>query len=219
MFTVYGKKVRRADMKIKEAEERLGIPRAAIRFYEKQGLIQPKRNPDNEYREYSEEDLKRLKKILVLRKLGFSLSEIEDLLEDNMDFHDALERQIALLEEKKQETEAAIDVCRNIRKNCSSIRMIDEDSLWDEIQKKEKEGYTFADILCTDAQTALYDAASKVEYSPVHGPRTPDLIYNPMQKTTGKIQSFWSQHSVLQLILVILVIAASLAFVIFISNL
>lgn len=206
-------------MKIKEAEDRLGIPRAAIRFYEKQGLIQPKRNPDNEYREYSEEDLKMLKKILVLRKIGFSLSEIEDLLEDNMDFHDALERQIALLEEKKQETEAAIDVCRKMNTDYSSFRMIDEDSLWNEIQKKEKEGYTFADILCADVQTALSSAASKVEYSPVHGPRTPDLIYNPMQKTTGKIQSFWSQHSVLQLILVILFIAASLAFVIFISNL
>lgn len=48
-------------MKIKELEELLGIPRATIRFYEKQGLIKPVRIRENEYRDYSDEDIAKLK--------------------------------------------------------------------------------------------------------------------------------------------------------------
>ena len=52
-------------MTIKEVEKKLNITRANIRFYEKEGLLQPKRC-DNEYRDYSEDDLKRLEKILIV---------------------------------------------------------------------------------------------------------------------------------------------------------
>lgn len=41
-------------MTIKEAEERTGLARSNIRFYEKEGLVQPERNPQNGYREYDE---------------------------------------------------------------------------------------------------------------------------------------------------------------------
>ncbi len=39
-------------MTIKEVEEKLGIPRASIRFYKKERLINPKREAPG-YREYS----------------------------------------------------------------------------------------------------------------------------------------------------------------------
>ena len=63
-------------MKIKEVEECLQVPRATIRFYEKEGLINPKKG-ENGYREYSDYDILILKKIIVLRKLGFSVADIE----------------------------------------------------------------------------------------------------------------------------------------------
>jgi len=59
-------------MTIKEVEEQLGLSRATIRFYEKEKLIVPQRS-GNTYREYSEEDIVVIKKIVVLRKLGFQL--------------------------------------------------------------------------------------------------------------------------------------------------
>ena len=43
-------------MLIREVEERCGISKKNIRFYEQQGLLQPKRNASN-YREYEEADL------------------------------------------------------------------------------------------------------------------------------------------------------------------
>ena len=42
-------------MLIREVEERCGISKKNIRFYEQQGLLQPKRNASN-YREYEEAD-------------------------------------------------------------------------------------------------------------------------------------------------------------------
>lgn len=59
-------------MTIKDLEKQLQIPRATIRFYEKEGLITPERL-DNGYREYSEEDIKIIKQIIVFRKIGISV--------------------------------------------------------------------------------------------------------------------------------------------------
>jgi len=54
-------------MKINEVEKILGVPKATIRFYEKEGLLMPLRN-EKAYREYSEEDVELIKKIIVFRK-------------------------------------------------------------------------------------------------------------------------------------------------------
>ncbi len=56
-----------------------------IRFYEKQGLIKdPPRSPSG-YRQYSEEDINRLRFIKRAKELGFSLKEITELLNLNND--------------------------------------------------------------------------------------------------------------------------------------
>ena len=40
-------------MTIKDVEQLTGITRQNIRFYEREGLIAPCRNPENQYRELS----------------------------------------------------------------------------------------------------------------------------------------------------------------------
>ena len=66
------------EMTIREAEQRTGLDRATIRFYEKEGLISPKRL-DNGYRDYGEEEITTLLRIKLLRELGVSLEEIRAL--------------------------------------------------------------------------------------------------------------------------------------------
>ena len=41
-------------MTIKEVEQRTGLPRSVVRFYEKEGLIAPRRGRENGYRDYQE---------------------------------------------------------------------------------------------------------------------------------------------------------------------
>lgn len=52
-------------MTIKEVEEQTGLSRSTIRFYEKEKLIEPLRNDKNGYRDYSETDVEKLKKLLI----------------------------------------------------------------------------------------------------------------------------------------------------------
>lgn len=54
-------------MKIYQVEELVGITKKNIRFYEDQGLLCPNRNPQNDYREYSLDDVKVLEKINIPR--------------------------------------------------------------------------------------------------------------------------------------------------------
>ena len=53
-------------MTIKEIEELAGMPRANIRYYEAEGLLNPTRS-ENGYRDYSTEDFEILQKIKLLR--------------------------------------------------------------------------------------------------------------------------------------------------------
>ena len=60
-------------VKINEVEAQVGITKKNIRFYEEQGLLSPRRNSENGYRDYGEEEVKILRQIKLMRKLGVPL--------------------------------------------------------------------------------------------------------------------------------------------------
>lgn len=59
-----------------EIQRKTGLTRKALEYYEEKGLLHP-RKLDNGYRNYSEKDEEVLHKIALYRKLGLSISEIE----------------------------------------------------------------------------------------------------------------------------------------------
>lgn len=59
---------------------KLNVTSKMLRLYEEQGLICPELK-ENNYREYSPEDMLRIETISVLRNLGFSIAEIKEMLE------------------------------------------------------------------------------------------------------------------------------------------
>lgn len=69
-------------MKRSEVEKITGLRRKAILYYEEKELISPVIE-ENNYRNYSEEDLNRLIKISLYRRLGLSISEIKNILDSN----------------------------------------------------------------------------------------------------------------------------------------
>ena len=69
-------------MKRSEVEKITGLRRKAILYYEEKELISPALE-ENNYRNYSEEDLNRLIKISLYRRLGLSISEIKNILDSN----------------------------------------------------------------------------------------------------------------------------------------
>ena len=65
-------------MQIKAFSEKYNVPADTIRFYEKEGLLHPKRQ-ENGYRYYDEDCANELKMLIVLKQLGFTLHEIFEL--------------------------------------------------------------------------------------------------------------------------------------------
>lgn len=106
-------------MNIKEIEERSGLTRANIRYYEQEGLLAPARR-ENKYRDYSEEDLETLLRIALLRSLGFSLEEIRRLQSGEADFASAMRERSAALESEGQRLLAARNVCDTISREVTS---------------------------------------------------------------------------------------------------
>ena len=92
----------RAEFSISELAREFDITPRAIRFYEDQGLLSPRR--DGQRRIYTPRDRTRLKLTLRGKRLGLSLSEIReliDLYEPGRDERPQLERFLAVLESHK----------------------------------------------------------------------------------------------------------------------
>ena len=98
-------------MRISELEQRLNLQRGTIRFYEKQGLLSPKRE-ENGYRRYSEADVAALETIVSLRKLGIPLADIKAVLHGTLPLHDAVDSNIPVLEKQIETLHGALEISR-----------------------------------------------------------------------------------------------------------
>ena len=98
-------------MKINEVEALVGITRKNIRFYEAEGLLCPRRNSQNGYRDYGEAEVEALRRIKLLRKLGVPLEEIRQMQQGAHTVGDGMRRHLISLERERQNLEAAIRLC------------------------------------------------------------------------------------------------------------
>ena len=67
-------------MRVIELARLAGVTADAVRYYARVGLLIPKRNAANGYREFSATDVRRLRFIKRAQSLGFSLAEIETIM-------------------------------------------------------------------------------------------------------------------------------------------
>ncbi|CAM3650549.1 transcriptional regulator [Rouxiella silvae] len=94
-------------MRIGELCAKAGLPRDTVRYYERQGLLEkiPQPNVSNNYKVYSAVDLQRLKMIKHAKMLGFTLSEIADVLAIWVDDAFSVEQKRASLVRKLMQIE------------------------------------------------------------------------------------------------------------------
>ncbi len=67
-------------MRIGELSKHTGFQVETLRYYEKQGLLDPASRTESGYREYNNDSLKQLQFIRQAKSVGFSLKEITELL-------------------------------------------------------------------------------------------------------------------------------------------
>jgi hypothetical protein len=70
-------------LSVAETCRRLGISRKALRLYETQGLVNPGRTL-SEWRVYGPEQIARLHQVLALKRFGFPLNRVAEILNDKV---------------------------------------------------------------------------------------------------------------------------------------
>ena len=130
-------------MKIGEAAKETGLSISNIRFYEKKGLLEPARDQESKYRNYTEEDILRLKKIIIFRKMDLSVEQIAAMLKGKTDVKEVLKNQEQELLNKIREMEGALELCRILEKEEVPLDIEPEQYL-DYIAQEEKKGKKFS---------------------------------------------------------------------------
>ena len=111
-------------MKIQELEHITGLERPSIRFYEREGLLNPKRL-ENGYRDYSEEDAQLLKKIKLLRRLGMPVERIRELQQGSVELNAVIAGQIRVHDSRIGDHRRCRAVCEAIRDDGAIFSSLD----------------------------------------------------------------------------------------------
>lgn len=133
-------------MKINEVEQQVNITKKNIRFYEQQGLLNPRRNTENGYRDYSEENVTELKKIKILRKLSLPLEEIRKIQKGDLILSDALQRQVILLERERKSLEETVLLCRLLSEESCQYQSFSPDKYLERMVEMEQTGTKFLNV-------------------------------------------------------------------------
>lgn len=149
-------------MKINEVEAQVGITKKNIRFYEAQGLLAPRRNSENGYRDYGPEEVEALRQIKLLRKLGVPLEEIRRMQSGGSTVGDGMRRHLVTLERERHNLEQSMELCRTLREREIPLSQLDAGELLEEMERLERGGATFLNKQLGDTRTIRYVAPAVV---------------------------------------------------------
>jgi MerR family transcriptional regulator, copper efflux regulator len=104
-------------MLISELAKKSSLPIDTIRFYEKKGLLDvgliQRRN--NNYREYTEDSLERLRLIQRAKRLGFTLIEIQEWIEDLESNQLTVDQKQGILGQKLEQIEERMNELKEMK--------------------------------------------------------------------------------------------------------
>ena len=105
-------------MRINEVAKLTGVSARTLQYYDEIGLLIPEKL-NNGYRDYSNENLDKLQKILFYRFLKFKLNDIKELLDGDIDSLKILEQQRELILKEKEKFEV---ILQNIEKTIKTYK-------------------------------------------------------------------------------------------------
>ncbi len=133
-------------MQINEVEQRVGITKKNIRFYEQEGLLSPSRQAGNGYRNYSEADVARLQQIKLLRKLDVPLGEIGQMLSGSRPLAEGMRRHLATLEQRQADLASAQSLTAALAQQQGMLADLDAAAHLARMDELEKKGVRFINI-------------------------------------------------------------------------
>lgn len=109
-------------MKISEAAKLLGITTDTIRYYEKEGIISPKRKDNNSYRDIDHKDIISLLSCLYSRKIGYSIKESVEYADGIpiSKITNILNNRMHVLEKQIEEAKNLLDYLTTLKKDATT---------------------------------------------------------------------------------------------------
>jgi DNA-binding transcriptional MerR regulator len=131
-----------------ELAKRAAVPPDTVRYYTKRGLIAATKNPHNGYKEYDAAALQKLKFIHQAREIGFSLSQIEEIIEAANDGQSPCPTVRQMLQQQIEQTK------RQIQQMNAHLHMLEStNQQWDQEPDSTPNGASICCLIESWAQT------------------------------------------------------------------
>lgn len=115
-------------LRIGEVASRAGVNVQTLRYYERRGLLDPDRRHTG-HREYDTDAVRLVRSIKATQRLGFTLSEIEELLDLTRRRSDRTRSIAELAAQKIDEVDLKIDQLQTMRASLQTLIDLECDSL------------------------------------------------------------------------------------------
>lgn len=195
--------------RIKEVSDMSGISIRMLRHYDKTGLLKPDNISENGYRDYSGDDLEKLRRIMYLKELEFSIPDMIRILKGSEnDVVKALKGQEKLLLKKKERLEGIIRLLQERMKNEKGYDIMSDFKTFDmkEIEEHKKKYAEEAEQKYgkTDAyreskkRTDGYKAEDwkriTEEADAIYGKFAAAMVLGPDSAEAGEAVNEWQDH-------------------------
>jgi len=129
-------------VKVKDLAQAAGVTPDTVRFYTREGLLRPTRNPDNNYQQFDADDLRRLRFARKARQLGFSLPEIRSILAQADDHHSPCPMVREVFEQRLAQVEQDIRELQQLRQRMQSALRV-----WRDMPDGTPDGHTVCQLI------------------------------------------------------------------------
>ena len=122
--------------------KRTDTPIFTVRYYTRIGLLKPSRNLKNGYKVYKQSDKERLKFITAAKELGFTLAEIEEILDHAVHGESPCPMVREIVEKRIEENRRKLQEMRKLQKRLERAA-----DVWKSMKDSEPDGHSVCRLI------------------------------------------------------------------------
>ncbi|HSI88055.1 MAG TPA: MerR family DNA-binding protein [Pyrinomonadaceae bacterium] len=122
--------------------KRTDTPIFTVRYYTRIGLLKPSRNLKNGYKVYKQSDKERLKFITAAKELGFTLAEIEEILDHAVHGESPCPMVREIVEKRIDENRRKLQEMRKLQKRLERAA-----DVWKSMKDSEPDGHSVCRLI------------------------------------------------------------------------
>ncbi|VAW92983.1 hypothetical protein MNBD_GAMMA23-810 [hydrothermal vent metagenome] len=124
---------------VKQIADHLNVTSETIRYYSRLGIVEPQRDPDNGYRYFSDNDVRKINFILKAKHYGLTINEISTILKKSVKGESPCQLVIEMVTNHFKETREKIKELKELEARLSQT-LLD----WTDFKEEESD----LDLIC-----------------------------------------------------------------------